>query len=119
MTTEENETEEQHPYDAAIARADALQLEGDERDDFIETRMKRAGFKRGPGEWLSVDSDSDDDGPKDDDDEPMTRGDYRRIRAEQKKKQGTSFNPPRKKATGNGENNGGEGKSKKNRDPWW
>lgn len=112
----ENEND-RHPYEIAEERADELGLEGDERDDFIETRMKRAGYKRGPGAWISVDNDDDDDDSEhDDDDKPMTRGDWRRIQREQKKKRSQSYNPPPR----NKMNKSEDGKKKASkRDPWW
>lgn len=102
-----------NPLDAIKERAKALNLEGDEYDDFIESRMRRAGFKRGPGEWIDVE---DDDGsPKDDDDEPMTRGDYRRIQSENRRR---SLTPPKKETTENPDTKKGTGGRTK-KDPWW
>lgn len=113
--------ENENPLDAIRNRADELGLEGDERDDFVERRMLRAGYKRGPGEWISVDDDDDDE--KDDDDEPVTRGDIRRMRREQARKNvgsksGSGAQKVQKKDTGDGDG-GNEKKGKKRRDPWW
>lgn len=112
----EEETEERHPYEEAEERADALGLEGDEREDYIEGRMKRAGYRRGPGAWISA-NDDDDDKERDDDDEPMTRGDWRKMQRERRSKSYTP--PPKKKRTNTGEDDGKEGAKKKRRDPWW
>jgi hypothetical protein len=121
---DENEQEERHPYDAIEERADEMGLEGDERDDYIEGRMRRAGFKKGPGAWVSIsDDDDDDDSDHDDDDTPMTRGDWRRMQRENKQRQRQSYTPPRKKRSAEGGNSGGEGNggaSKPKRpNAWW
>lgn len=115
------EDDNQNPLETIRSRADELGLDGDERDDFIERRMLRAGFKRGPGEWISADDDDDED--RDDDDEPMTRGDWRRMQRERKrasvgKSTGGSAQKVRKREDENGEGSG-EKKGKKRRDPWW
>lgn len=81
------------PIEAARKAADALNLTGDDREDFIEMKMRRAGFKKGPGEWIDADSD---DGPKDDDDTPMTRGEWRAIQREQRRKSANPPAPPKK-----------------------
>lgn len=107
-----DETPNENPLDTIRTRADELGLTDDERDDFIEQRMKRAGFKKGPGEWLTA-SDGDDE-PKDDDDEPVTRGEYRRIQRENKRKSVTA--PLPKKGT---ESDTGAAKKRVSKDPWW
>lgn len=107
-------TEDINPLDAIRERADALNLEGDERDDFIESRMRRAGFKRGPGEWISVEDD-DDDEPKDDDDEPVTRGEYRRIMKEARRASVTKT-PPKKETPNDTEK---EKTKPAKKDAWW
>lgn len=111
---DDENNEERHPYEEAEQRADALQLEGEERDDYIEARMRRAGYKRGPGAWISVDEDDDDDKDHDDDDTPMTRGDWRRMQREQKAKRGKSYTPPPKK-----KNNDGKSGGSTSNNPWW
>lgn len=111
MTDDTNE----NPLDSIRERASTLGLEGDEYDDYVEKRMERAGFKRGPGEWISVD---DDDSPRDDDDEPMTRGDWRRMQKERRQRSaregGTKKVQP-KETKDDGEGKKGSGR----RDPWW
>lgn len=107
MATDEDGTTE-NPLDAIRARAEELGLEGEEHEDFVERRMNRAGFKKGPGEWIAHGDDDDDD--KDDDDEPVTRKDIRRMERDRKRK---SVAPPPKKTTEN------PPKTKKNNDPWW
>lgn len=115
------EDDNENPLDAIRERADELGLDGDERDDFIERRMQRAGFKRGPGEWISVDDDDDEE--NDDDDEPMTRGDWRRMQRDKRresvrKPSGSGAQKVQKRESDDGEK-GGEKKGKKRRDPWW
>lgn len=105
----DEEEQEQSPIEEANKRADALNLEGEDREDWIEAKMRRAGFKKGPGEWISVDEDDGED--KEDDNEPMTRGDWRRMRQEQKKK--SVAPPPKKKAESD------ETRKPAKRDPWW
>lgn len=107
-----DETTPENPLDAIRTRADELGLTDDERDDFIEKRMARAGFNKGPGEWIPAGE--GDDTPKDDDDEPVTRGEYRRIQRERVKKSVAS--PLPKKATESGT---GTGKKAASKDPWW
>lgn len=114
----ENENEERHPYEVIADRADALGLEDDERDDYIERRMQRAGYKRGTGEWVSISEDDDDDDGHDDDDQPVTRGDIRRMNKDRRKTQ-QSYTPPRRKREADGGKTGGEGNTKKRSDPWW
>lgn len=75
--------ENENPLEAIRERANSLGLEGDEYDDFVESRMRRAGFKRGPGEWITEDQD---DRPRDDDGEPITRGEWRRMQRERRQK---------------------------------
>lgn len=74
----------ENPLENIRNRADELGLDGDERDDWIEARMRRAGFKKGPGEWIGVDE--EDDSPRDDDDKPVTRGEWRRMQRENRRK---------------------------------
>lgn len=107
-----DETSTENPLDAIRTRADELGLTDDERDDFIEKRMARAGFNKGPGEWIPAGA--EDDTPKDDDDEPVTRGEYRRIQRENKRK--SVATPPPKKGT---ESGNGAAKKPASRDPWW
>ena len=115
MADSNEQEEERHPYESIEERADELNLEGDERDDFIERRMARAGYKRGTGAWVAVAEDDDeDDDEHDDDDKPMTRGDWRKMQKE-RKKNGRSYTPPRKKKPEGGE---GGGKNVK-KDAWW
>ena len=115
---DENEQEEQHPYEVAFDRAEELGLEGEEKDDFIETRMRRAGYKRGPGAWIAVsDDDDDDDDENDDDDKPVTRGEIRRMNRERRKSANTNYTPPRKKKSGDQNEEGGKKPTK--RDAWW
>lgn len=110
MADEEETTKS--PLETARDRADALGLDGDEYDDYVEGRMRRAGFKKGPGDWISVDDDSDKN--NEDDDEPMTRGDWRKIRREQK--QNSVAPPPKKRSSDDGEDTK---KKTSKRDPWW
>lgn len=94
------------------SRADALGLEGDERDDYITSRMARHGYKKGPGEWIKPE---DDDSPQDDDDEPVTRGEIRRMDRERRKRaQEKGAQAPPKK-----EKNDEKPAKKATRDPWW
>lgn len=121
---QENEQEERHPYEVIADKADAINFESEEdKEDWIEAKMRRAGFKRGPGAWVSVsDDDDDDDGDHDDDDKPMTRGDWRRMQRENKRRQRESYTPPRKtKPVEGGGNAGGDknGGKKSRSDPWW
>lgn len=106
----------ENPLDAIKARADEMGLDGDERDDYIRGRMQRAGFKKGPGEWIREEDDED---PRDDDDEPVTRGEMRRMRREQQRK--SSLTPPKKTPENEGESNPPKGKTKprKSDNPWW
>lgn len=108
MADETNE----NPLDAIRARADEMQLEGDERDDYILGRMQRAGFKKGPGEWIKPE---DDDTPQDDDDEPVTRGEYRRMMRERARQSAASAPP--KKVTSTRDDK--KDKGTKSKDPWW
>ena len=85
-------SDEESPLDAIRTRADEMGLEGEERDDYILGRMQRAGYKKGPGEWIR---EEDDDEPHEDDDQPMTRADWRRIQREQRQKT-ASMTPPKK-----------------------
>jgi len=68
--------------------------DADERDDYILGRMQRLGYKKGPGEWIHQDDANE---PQDDDDEPMTRGEWRAMRKEQTKKAAASASttPPK------------------------
>lgn len=112
---EDNNEDERHPYEGIADRAEELGLEGEEKDDYIERRMQRAGFKRGTGEWVAVsDDDDDDDDEKDDDDTPVTRGEIRRMNKD-RKRAGGSYSPPKRRPKTGGE--GGKPSSKK--DPWW
>lgn len=95
-------------------RATELGFKDEEFDDYVESRMRRAGFKRGPGDWIG--EDDDDGSPRDDDDEPMTRGDWRKMRRDNARK---SMTPPKKTSDGDGEDNSDGKKPRKNRDPWW
>lgn len=117
--SDEKDGENENPLDAIRSRADELGLDGDERDDFVERRMLRAGFKKGPGEWISADDDDDDE--RDDDGEPMTRGDWRRMKAENKRKSVVSPPPRKTKNDDDDENDSGKTKGKKStrKDPWW
>lgn len=112
MADDNTQPEDTNPIESARARADELGLEGDDRDDWITARMARAGYKKGPGEWISADDD-DDDGPRDDDDEPVTRGEYRKIQRERKRKAAASTPPRRTPAAGSGK------PAKKDNGPWW
>jgi hypothetical protein len=115
---DENENEERHPYETIAEKADAINFEDEEdRADWIEAKMRRAGFRKGPGEWVAVSDDDDDDDDHEDDDKPMTRGDWRKMQRERKKSQGGSYTPPRKKKT-NDEGEGGKKKGKSG-DAWW
>lgn len=96
------------PWEVIAEKATALGLEGEDRDDYMEAKMKRAGFKRGSGEWVK---EEDDDSPQDDDDEPVTRGEWRRIQRERRKKEVTTQSPP--KVTPKPDTN------KDKKDPWW
>jgi hypothetical protein len=115
LVTDENE----NPLAAAQARADEMGLEGEDRDDFILAKMQRAGYKKGPGEWVRPE---DDDEPQDDDDEPVTRADIRRMNRERQK---ATLSPPRK--TNKDDDDGKSGKPVKTRKPgksgntnaWW
>lgn len=107
--------EETNPLVEIRNRADEMQLEGEERDDYILGRMQRAGFKKGPGEWIRPE---DDEEPKDDDDEPVTRGEWRRINRERQKQ---SMSAPPKKTTNDDTDTKDKGskKGKQSKDPWW
>ena len=99
---------EKSPWQVIGEKADALKLEGEDRDDFIQAKMARAGYKKGSGEWVKAE---DDDSPQDDDDEPVTRGEWRRIQRERRQKEVTTQSPP--KVTPKPEAN------KEKKDPWW
>lgn len=78
-----DETDE-NPLDAIKARASELfPDDADERDDYILGRMQRAGYKKGPGDWIRPE---DDDEPQEDDDEPVTRKDWRAMQRANAKK---------------------------------
>lgn len=104
-----DENAEKSPWQIIEERADALKLDGEDREDYIEAKMRRAGFKKGSGLWVK---EEDDDSPQDDDDEPVTRGEYRRIQRESRKRAVTTQSPP--KVTKPAQT---EEKTKK--DPWW
>jgi hypothetical protein len=72
------------------AKAEELGLEGEDKDDWVEAKMRRLGFKKGPGEWIR---EEDDDEPKDDDDQPVTRADIRRMERERRKSAATNTPP--------------------------
>lgn len=110
---ETEETEEKDPFSLASSRAEELGLDGEEYDDYVEARMRRHGYKRGPGEWVKLDGDDDDDESNDDDDEPMTRGDWRKMQKKQRSQPKVINPPPRKKPAKNAQD------TKKRRDPWW
>ncbi len=107
-----DENTNENPLDTIRARADEMKLEGDERDDYILGRMQRAGFKKGPGEWIKPE---DDDSPQDDDDEPVTRGEWRRIQRE-RRQAAVKNTPPKKVTSTRDDKRNGDEKSK---DPWW
>jgi len=81
-----------NPLEDARALADEKGLEGEDREDFILAKMQRAGFKKGPGEWIRPE---DDDSPQDDDDEPITRGEWRKIQRERAKEK-ANLTPPKR-----------------------
>ena len=106
---EDNENESQDPrslYSQFVELATSRGLEDEDLDDFVAMKMSRAGFAKGPGDWVSNDESN---GPKDDDNQPMTRGDYRRIAAENKQKNARQL--PKKEPTTK--------TSKSSKDPWW
>jgi hypothetical protein len=117
---DENDENERHPFEVISEKADAINFEDDEdREDWIEAKMRRAGFKRGPGAWVAIsDDDDDDDGDHDDDDQPMTRGDWRRMQRDRKKNQNKNYTPPRKPRNDDGKGKKGGGKPSSN-DAWW
>jgi hypothetical protein len=112
MADEDDEQTPAEIYASIRDRADNLAMDDDEREDWIEARMRRAGFKKGPGDWISLEDDEDDE--KDDDNKPMTRGDYRRIQREQKKRSAT---PPKRESESAGSSRTGGKKQKC--DAWW
>lgn len=93
-------------YQRFVEMATSKGLEDDDVDDFVETKMRRAGFKKGPGDWISLDDDNE---THDDDDKPMTRGDWRRMQKERKQQNARQL--PKKESTTTQ-------KSGSN-DPWW
>ena len=104
---------DENPIDAIKARAAELFDDPEERDDYILGRMQRAGYKKGPGEWIRPE---DDDEPREDDNEPMTRADWRRIEKERAKKaatggDGNPATPPKKLVQ--------KKETEKKKDPWW
>jgi hypothetical protein len=118
MAKDDNDQDERHPYELIAEKADTINFDDEEdREDWIEAKMRRAGYKKGPGAWVSVSDDDDDDGDHDDDDKPMTRGDWRKMQKERRKSQGSSYTPPRKPKTDEEKNKGGKGKT--NNDAWW
>lgn len=106
-----DEETEENPLEAIRTRAGELGFEGEEYHDYVEARMRRAGYRKGPGDWIPVDADDDDDEEKEDDGEPMTRGDWRRM--QKSKKQSAVQTPPKKSPPKN------EEKRAAKKDPWW
>jgi len=114
------ETEDENPLTAIMERAESLGLEDDEFDDYVEKRMERKGYKRGPGDWIPIESDDDDEDDEDDeddDDTPVTRGDIRRMRRSQGRNRRASISSPPRKKREKAKENGRETRSR--RDPWW
>lgn len=113
----EQQEDERHPYEAISEKAEGINFEDDQdRADWIEAKMKRAGFKKGPGEWIAIsDDDDDDDGDHEDDDKPVTRGEIRRMNKERQKKANANYSPPRKTR----EKKEDEGKKDSQKDTWW
>lgn len=113
------ETEDENPLTAIMERAESLGLEDDEFDDYVEKRMERKGYKRGPGDWIPIESDDDEDDEddEDDDDTPVTRGDIRRMRRSQGRNRRASISSPPRKKREKAKENGRETRSR--RDPWW
>lgn len=108
---------EESPLEKARAAATKAGLTGDDYDDFVEAKMRRAGYKRGPGEWVSVD-DSEYEG-KDDDDEPMTRGEYRRMMHERNRQKAKQMSAPPKKDPQDEDDNTKTKQDKKPANSWW
>lgn len=107
---------DENPIEAIRARAAGINFEDDEeRDDWIEARMRRAGYKKGPGDWISIDDD-DDDEERDDDNEPVTRADIRRMEKARKRQAAVPPPPPKKEPTGDGNP---PKKTSKSRGAWW
>lgn len=110
----DKEPENENPIEAIRARA--MQLfpdDAEERDDYVEARMRRAGYKKGPGEWLSLDDDDDDDGDHDDDDTPVTRADIRKMNRENKRRAAAKVATPPKVEKTNPPS------KKKGAEAWW
>jgi len=108
----------ENPLEAIKRRAQELNLEGDEFDDFLESRMRRAGYKRGPGEWIPIDDDDDDE--REDDDEPITRGEWRRMQRERQRRavQASAKKVEKKEEPAEEEKDKPVKKSKK-KSAWW
>ena len=90
-------TDDENPITKIRERAMTLfpgDEDADERNDYILGRMQSAGYKKGPGEWIKPE---EDDTPQDDDDEPLTRGEWRQMRREQARKANASASttPPK------------------------
>lgn len=114
-----DEKENVNPIETIRERAmELFPDDADERDDYIAGRMARAGFKKGPGEWISAEDAEDE--PQDDDDEPVTRGEYRRIQRERARQAAakSSQAPPKKEATGEGKKPP-KGNSGATANKWW
>lgn len=106
---EENEQEDPRTlFQQFMELAQTKGLDDDDADAFVEAKMRRAGYKKGPGDWISEDEEEDED--KDDDNTPMTRGDWRRMQRQRKKESARQL--PKK------EDNSTKS-STKNKDPWW
>jgi hypothetical protein len=106
-------SDEENPIDSIRTRAMELFPEdANERDDYILGRMQRAGYKKGPGEWIRPE---DDDEPQEDDDTPITRKEWRQMQREKAKTTSTATPPKVEK-----EKEPLKDKGKKNDgNPWW